>query len=207
MPTGYTAGILDGKIKTFKQFATQCIRAFGGAVHMRDDDWDAPYRPDKVGDYYPEQIKEINKKIEKLKKLSDKELINNRKKELIEERIRYTKIIGEKKQAELKLQEFLEQAKQYETPTPNHVGIKEFMIQQLTDTIKWDADVSYYEKEVAEVDKQLENIDPVEIRKSLMEMYQEDLERNEKRLKEEETRINERNEWSKQYFESLNNYK
>lgn len=203
MATGYTTGILNGKIKTFKQFATQCIRAFGGAIHMRDDDLDAPYRPDKVGDYYHEQIKEINKKIEKLKKLSDKELINNRKKELIEDRNGYTKEIEEKKQNLLKLQEFLEQAQQYEAPTLKHVGIKEFMIQQLTDTIKWDTDASYYEKELKRVDEELENIDPVQLRKSMMEMYQEDLERSEKRLKEEEEQVNNRNEWAKQYFESL----
>lgn len=205
MPTGYTAGILDGKIKTFKQFATQCIRAFGGAIHMRDDDWDAPYRPDKASDYYINSVKDAKDKIEKLKKVSDKELVNNRKKELIEERIRYTKIIEEKKQAELKLQEFLEEANKYVPPTPDHQGIKDFMIQQLTDTIKWDCDKSYYEKEIAEVDKQLENIDPVEIRKSLMEDYVDDLKLSEKRLQEEQERVDNRNEWSKQYLESLNN--
>ena len=37
MPTGYTAGILEGKIKTFPEFAKICMRAFGAAIHMRDN--------------------------------------------------------------------------------------------------------------------------------------------------------------------------
>lgn len=43
MPTGYTAGILNGTIKTFKEFATKCSRAF--MIHMRDEAHDAPYTP------------------------------------------------------------------------------------------------------------------------------------------------------------------
>ena len=29
MPTGYTAGIIDGKTETFQDFEKQCMRAFG----------------------------------------------------------------------------------------------------------------------------------------------------------------------------------
>lgn len=204
MSTGYTAGILNGKIKSFKQFATQCIRAFGGAIHMRDDDWDAPYRPDKVSDHYPNLIKEINKKIEKLNNMSDKELIRLRKKELIEQKKRYQEYVEERMEARLKLNRFLDDAKKYTPPTPEHEGIKNFMIEQLTDTIGWDGDPSYYEKQIGELDKILENLDPVEIKNELMEDYLQDLERNKKHLAEEEARVNQRNEWSRQYLESLN---
>jgi hypothetical protein len=62
MPTGYTAGILDGKINTFPEFATECMKAFGACIHMRDDDISTTYRPRKVDDYYIKKIKEIKRK-------------------------------------------------------------------------------------------------------------------------------------------------
>lgn len=203
MPTGYTAGILNGKIKTFKQFATQCIRAFGGAVHMRDDDWYAAYRPDKVSDYYSKRVEDINKKINVLNKLSDKELIKNQKNELLNDRMKNIKTIVEKKEVNLKLKMFLDQAHQYEPPTPEHIGIKDFMIQQLTDTIDCDGNISYYEEKIKLIDEKLKNIDPIEIRKTFMDDYLDDLTRAQKYLKEEEERVNNRNEWSRQYLESI----
>lgn len=207
MGTGYTNGILNGDIKSFKQFATQCIRAFGGAIHMRDDAWNAEYRPDVVDDYYIKQANEYKTKIKKLQKMSDKEILVSKRKELTEDRDRYLKYINERKENFKKLQEYLDQAKQYEPPTPEHEGIKEFMIQQLTDTIKWDSDTSYFENELKNINEELEHIDPIQIRKTMIQMYQEDIERSEKRYKEEEERINNRNEWARQYLESLNNYK
>lgn len=207
MGTGYTAGILNGSIKTFKQFATQCIRAFGGAIHMRDDDWDAPYRPDEVDEHYVEQVKECEEKIEKLSKLSNDELIEMRKNDLIDDKNRYLKYIKDKEEAKIKLEVFLAEANNYVPPTSEHQGIKDFMIQQLTDTIKWDGDASYYEKEVEKLNKSLENIDPYQVRKELMEDAIEDLSRQKRYLAEEVSRVNSRNEWSKQYLESLKNLK
>ena len=43
MPTGYTAGIIDGKTETFQDFAKQCMRAFGVTIHMRDENMDKGY--------------------------------------------------------------------------------------------------------------------------------------------------------------------
>ena len=34
MPTGYTAALYEGKNQTFKEFATQCARAFGACIDM-----------------------------------------------------------------------------------------------------------------------------------------------------------------------------
>lgn len=57
MATGFTSGIIDGSITNFKQFATQCIRAFGATLHMRDESLDVEYTPQKVSDYYPNHVK------------------------------------------------------------------------------------------------------------------------------------------------------
>ena len=40
MPTGYTQMILDGKVKTPKEFLHLCLRNFGVCICMRDDSFD-----------------------------------------------------------------------------------------------------------------------------------------------------------------------
>lgn len=52
MPTGYTAGILDGEINTFEEFAKTCMRAFGATIHMRDEPLSKTYEPEKTSDYH-----------------------------------------------------------------------------------------------------------------------------------------------------------
>lgn len=42
MPTGYTAGVVDGTITELTPFAMQLARGMGALVSMRDDPWDAP---------------------------------------------------------------------------------------------------------------------------------------------------------------------
>jgi len=56
MPTGYTAGIINGETETFQDFAKDCMRAFGATMHMRDDDMDKDYVPRTPSDYHTKQI-------------------------------------------------------------------------------------------------------------------------------------------------------
>lgn len=44
MPTGYTAGIVEGK-DSFEEFVWGCTRAFGVMMHMRDDSLGAKFVP------------------------------------------------------------------------------------------------------------------------------------------------------------------
>lgn len=37
MPTGYTAGVADGKVTDFRTFALQCARQFGACIMQRDE--------------------------------------------------------------------------------------------------------------------------------------------------------------------------
>lgn len=72
MPTGYTHGILEGKIKTFPQFAMGCAKAFGACITMWDDPHDAPipeeFKPNT--NYHDEAIVEAKKTLEELQGMS-----------------------------------------------------------------------------------------------------------------------------------------
>ena len=61
MPTGYTAEILNGEIKTFPEFAKKCARAFGAMIHMRDDSLDATYKK-KRAQFLSQRTNERNKR-------------------------------------------------------------------------------------------------------------------------------------------------
>lgn len=59
MPTGYTAGVADGKITDLRSFALQCARGMGALIMMRDLPLDAPI-PERFepSDYYAKKVEE-----------------------------------------------------------------------------------------------------------------------------------------------------
>lgn len=79
MPTGYTEGIMNGKITTFPQFAKLCMRAFGATIHLRDESLDSEYEPRVPSDYHSKEIERAKKNIIDAKKLSDEEIIDSKK--------------------------------------------------------------------------------------------------------------------------------
>jgi hypothetical protein len=203
MPTGYTAGIIDGDITTFKQFATLCMRNFGATVHMRDDDMDAEYKPRVPSTYHAEAIEEAKLKLWDMENLTDEELIEQEIKSLNESKQYAVESIKKSKETRAKLEAMLEEVMKFKPPTPDHVGAWEFMIQQIKDTIQWDCDTKYSEESIVRAEVALESIDPDEIRGSVKANALEDIARHEKGLAEEIKRCNEANEWVKQFLKAI----
>ena len=77
MPTGYTAGIIDGEITTFEQFAIQCTRAFGATIHMRDNPLDSPYEPRTPSDHYVNSLQSQREKLEETKTMTDEAIVQD----------------------------------------------------------------------------------------------------------------------------------
>ena len=173
MPTGYTAGILDGKVTTFKQFATKCMRAFGACIHMRDEPNSKKYTPRVVDPYYLEAIEEAKKKLEEAKTISDKKLMKRIEKSIEENRKWKLALINEKKKNRFKLESIIQEAQSWKPPSNDHIEFKKFMIEQLQVTLSVDCDTEYYEKELVG----LEERTPVDIvRVDLIKEAEVDLE-------------------------------
>ena len=204
MPTGYTYGILEGKIKSFKEFAMLCMKQFGACVHMRDDAMDAPYRPLEVSNYHLKALKECEDELKKLKNKSDNIIIKERK-DIIIEQIEYcTNRIKEVEKNKLILEEYLSKAHDYYPPTSDYVDIKQFMINQLELTIKHDADTSYYKKEITKLNKELELIiDAEKIRKEEIKDIEKDIKYHKEEYQKEVEGVNERNKWVEVFINSL----
>jgi hypothetical protein len=201
MPTGYTAGIIDGTTKTFEDFAKDCMRAFGTTIHMRDEDMGIEYQKRIPGDYHKKEIKKA-KSILKNKK-SNEVIIQERRVDLLKSKSYHEEALDKCIAGQIKLNEFLIKAESFTPPTSEHVGIKDFMIDQIKQTISFDNNADYHKEELAKINLELENMDPDKIRQNLERVANKDLIYHSEELKKEVKRCNESNKWVEDFLNSL----
>jgi hypothetical protein len=204
MPTGYTAGVVDGTIKTFKDFAKNCMRAFGATIHMRDEPMSKKYEPRVPDDFYYERVEEAKKNLAELDTLPDEHFIKGEHEKIKDDIRYYSEKMRKVKEARERLDSLLAETSEWEPPTEDHTAFKDFMIQQLKETIRHDGDVSYYEEKLAECYKKLESqIDLDVVKKDLRESYENNLNRGQKSLDEEIERCKKSNDWVDQLLKSV----
>jgi hypothetical protein len=203
MPTGYTAGIIDGKIKTFPEFAKLCMRAFGATIHMRDDSMEAEFVPREPSKYYTEQIEKANQQLKQARELSDKEIVSLRKSQLEESKKYHLESIERAKESRKALSEILMEAENYEPPTGNHIGIKEFMIQQVKDTIAQDCNTSYHDNNLEKIANELLSLNPAVIRFQMIADAEKNISYHKKESAEEVKRCNDSNKWVEDFLTSI----
>jgi len=205
MPTGYTYGVVEGKTKTFKEFATDCMRAFGACVHMRDDDGDVPYRKREPSDYHTNEIEKANQMIKEAQDLSDDEIIA-KEKERLESGIPYhTEQIEKAKIGELRLVAMLEDVRKWIPPTDEHKPFKNFMIEQIESTIKHDSDTSYHDKELAAITEKLVSLNADSVREQMRKVAYKNLEYHTKEYNADVKRCDDSNKWVSDLIDSIYN--
>lgn len=204
MPTGYTADIVEGKVKTFKDFAKRCIRAFGATIHMRDEPISKKWEPRKTDQYYIDRVEEREEELRKLKNADDQFFIDKIRSELHSEYAYYSNRIKEIQEVRARLDSILEDAEKWIPPTEDHIEAKKFMINQLEETIRYDGDADYYVDELEKIKTKLESpIDVLKIRYEMIADAEEELGRARERLKEETDRCEDSNKWAEQFLKSI----
>jgi hypothetical protein len=204
MPTGYTAGVVDGTTKTFKDFAKICMRAFGAAIHMRDEPLSKKYEKRTPDSYYYENLEEAKKNLADLETLPDQYFIEAEYEKIKEDIKYYAKKINEIKETKERLDNLLNEASEWKPPTKDHVEFKKFMIQQLQLTLESDGDTSYYDEKLKELYEKLESpIDIVLVKEELRESYEYDVVSRQKRLEEEIERCKSSNDWTDELLKSI----
>ena len=201
MPTGYTAGILDGTTKTFNDYAKICSRAF--MIHLRDESMGSEYKKSEVSTYHSERIEEAEDDIARLATITDEELIEQEKIKLIDSKKYHLDAIEKARVDEIKLNEFLEKAKAYVPPTLAHDGIATFMVSQLKDTIKHDCGGSYHENELKSIDKKIKNLDATELRNEIKTQAAKDIIYHTKENTAAVNRVDDNNKWYEDFINSL----
>lgn len=142
MTTGYTADI-NGV--TFEQFAMRCARAFGALVLMRDQPSDAPI-PERFepSDYHLKKIEESKAELKKLNQMSMAEANQEAARLWDAEESNRVKRLEECRSLRQQYEALLAEAKAWVPPTADHIKLKEFMTQQLENTINFDCSEDYY---------------------------------------------------------------
>lgn len=191
MATGFTSKINEGI--SFKDFALDCARAFGAKIDIRCNSSAEEIKIHEVDDRFLANLMRAKRKQTDFMSMTD-EALRNRWQGDHHLRVREWEIRVERKKELLeKYKAMLAEVEAWEPPSENHTGLKNFMREQIEESIKWDCEID--EKPTQETFE--------DWRKSLVEYYKDDVDYHLKRLEEERTRAAENNKWSRQLFKSL----
>lgn len=138
MPTGYTADVKDGKITTLGQFVWRCARNFGALIAMRDSPMDTPITEDAVSDRYGARIAELESEIATLKAMTPGELEDHVAKLRAETREFNANQARTQATERERYEAMLAQAEAWQAPSPDHEGLRKFMVSQLRESIEFD---------------------------------------------------------------------
>jgi hypothetical protein len=194
MPTGYTADI--AKDIDFNTFVLGCARAFGALIEMRDLPNDAEIREQEPSNYHLEALKKAEEEIQSFHLMSDDDFrteLEQRRLAFIRSNIEYMK---ERSDLKKKYETMLEKVCAWNPPSSDHVNMKEFMIQQIEESIKFDC--SDYSPSVP---KPIEDLEAE--RQSHLESLEHDAEYHREQYAKDIERCERNNTWIRQLRGSL----
>ena len=196
MPTGYTSDIADGI--TFEKFALDCARAFGACIMLRDESGGGEKIPERFepSDYHLKALEKARASLGEAQAMTDEACESAADQEYRDGEAsranNKAKMIGLRE----KYEAMLARVEAWEPPSADHVGMKEFMLKQITDSIKWDCGYDHYDKPTL-------RLTGVDWRDKQALKILHDIEYHKKEYAEEVDRTNQRNEWVRLLRESL----
>jgi hypothetical protein len=201
MATGYTHCIGEGV--SFKTFVLKCARArgMGACIMQRDDPSDEPPKLQKPSNYSKKSLIGAKKQLTLAKKMSDKQAVLSAKKSYDDELAQFQKALDDSKQQQEKYKDMLSKVKKWKPPTKNHIGFKNFMIDQIKQSIVYDDMQDYCLKQI----ENLKLLSADEYRINEIRQAENDIKYHTKDYAEEVKRTKERNDWIKALFTSLKN--
>jgi hypothetical protein len=182
------------------------MRAFGATIHMRDDDMSKEYEPRIPSKYHADELRKAKEKLLMAESLKDASIIKMRTKELNENKKYHIERIKESRIVKSRLEDFLHKAMEFNAPTPDHQGLKDFMVNQLRITIDGDGNSRYHEEKLSEIEIELKKIDANQVRLMLIQDATKDIAYHLKEHKEELVRCAKSNLWVKTLLTALDNF-
>ncbi len=137
MPTGYTANMYEGKDETFEEFVLHCARAIGYFVRQRDND---PNEPPLMAEVSPYQISSLRKAYRDyllFARKSDEELRADWEKSEADSKADQERRNEKYRAMRLRYECRLADVEAWEI-TPDLQGLKDFMVEQINSSIKFD---------------------------------------------------------------------
>lgn len=197
MPTGYTADI--GKGISFREFILRCARGMGACIMQRDDPSNDPPKLQEVSDYHKIKLAEAETTLKEIREMPDDVAEQKAKEESeseiasIEDGIRKNNDLRDKYRA------MLSRVEAWQPPTSEHDGLKDFMEQQIKQSIDFDCGGSYYQDQL---EKRLP-ISAHEWKAKHLKNALWNFNYHKDELSKEIERTEARNNWIKRLYESL----
>lgn len=144
MPTGYTFDLYEGNDIAFPDFVMKCARAFGALIEMRDYPMDATI-PDKfeASSYHTEQLEKAEADVARIKAWDDTEADSQSQLAYDRAQRKYEESLANKAAMRERYEAMLAQVKAWTPPTREHQGLKDFMVEQLEESIGHDCSTDY----------------------------------------------------------------
>ena len=185
MPTGYTSDIKDGI--SFSEFAMNCARAFGACVTLRDDPAGGDKIPDRFepSDYHLKALTSAKDRLSDLESITMEDAKSRCDGEYKQaESARITRLSENKAQLAA-YEAMLQQVNAWQPPSDEHCGLRDFMRDQIEQSVKFDDSTDYLGKptEIKAAEDWLEDkkSEALEKIKYHREEYAKEVERTNKR--------------------------
>ncbi len=155
MPTAYTQKVQDGTITEFSDFALDCARAFGALVALRDEP--GAEIPDRFepSDHHFRQAEVAKAELSRLQGLSKHDAEKEMTREIQKWRDRRTQTAHDLDMYRKRYGDMLDRVHRWTPPTKDHEELKKFMIEQLSESIKFDCREYIPPRPISQCDKWL----------------------------------------------------
>lgn len=203
MATGYTYRIVSGEITTFPEFAKICMRAFGACMHMKEDSLDKDYEEDKPSDYHVKQIETSQRELNRIRTLSDEQIIEEERKKLEDENKYWVDSLQKSERVKKTTLKMIEDCEKWTPPTDEHREYKKFMLEQLRTVLLHDCDISYAVTHLEKLDIELKNINPAVVREAKIKNLQERVNSSIESYKKDVISCAKSNKWVHDILDSL----
>ncbi len=153
MPTGYTSDIYEGKEVTMSDYLIQCARAFGATITMRDEPLGKSIPVFEPNSYYKESLVKERIKYDHFLKMTDDEIRHEIDAVYDEQLKSYERLAKESQERRKRYESILKELKAWEPPTVDHIGLKNFAVNQIETSIETDciySDSRYPQKPTVE---------------------------------------------------------
>lgn len=144
MPTGYTADIKDGI--SFETFAMNCARAFGACVMLRDEPTGGEHIPEEFApsDYHAKAVQKAREELAALMAMTPEQQERRAAQEWDAAETRRLMLLEERQKTRASYEAMLVKVRAWTPPTSDHVEMRNFMIEQIQQSIEFDCDCSYW---------------------------------------------------------------
>jgi hypothetical protein len=187
MPSGYTEKLYRGEEQSFPEFAMDCARAFGALIELRDSPKAEIPERFQPSDYHLTKRQEAEDELERWTTMPLDEVAADLRTE--QERAAQARqdIVDTATAREARYRAMLAEVEAWQPPSDNHVEFKDYMVNQLTESIRFDCSTSHL--------PEIPVSDPAEWRQDRIAKAQKDIRYHDEQYAAECERAAERTAW------------